>query len=97
RLSPLFPYTTLFRFSAACGKSTTSLAPSPVGAYVLTSVDQRSLPTSQSAGDSILAGGAILYANGAYAINWLAPTYYFRVLAEIADRKSTCLNSSHQI
>jgi hypothetical protein len=35
------------------------------------------VPTAQANGDSILAGGIILYTNGAYAISWLQPSYYF--------------------
>ncbi|HKN66258.1 MAG TPA: hypothetical protein VJW73_08285 [Gemmatimonadaceae bacterium] len=69
-----------------CKGSTAPLLPSPVGSYVLTTVDSKPLPAQQTAGDSILTGGAVIYANGAYAINWLAPSYYFGTRSEIAAR-----------
>ena len=67
-----------------CKGSTAPLRPSPVGNYVLMTVDSRPLPAQQTAGDSILTGGAVIYANGSYAINWLAPSYYFGTRSEIA-------------
>ena len=69
-----------------CKGSTAPLLPSPVGGYVLTAVDSKPLPAQQAAGDSILTGGAVVYSNGAYAINWLAPSYYFGTRSEIAAR-----------
>lgn len=67
-----------------CKGSTAPLLPSPVGNYVLTSVDSKPLPAQQIAGDSVLTGGAVLYANGSYAINWLVPSYYFGTRSEVA-------------
>lgn len=69
-----------------CNRSTAPLASSPAGSYVLTSVDSRPLPAKETAGDSILEGGAVLYDNGSYAINWLAPSSYFGTREEIAVR-----------
>jgi hypothetical protein len=69
-----------------CKGSTAPLRSSPVGSYVLTTVDSKPLPAEQTAGDSILTGGAVLYSNGAYAINWLAPSYYFGTRSEIAAK-----------
>lgn len=69
-----------------CKGSTNPLFPSPVGNYVLTAVDSKPVPAEQTAGDSILTGGAVLYPNGAYAISWLAPSYYFGTRLEIASR-----------
>lgn len=69
-----------------CNGSTAPLVPSPVGNYVLTTVDGKPLPAQQIAGDSILTGGAVIYSNGAYAFSWLAPSYYFGTRAEIAAR-----------
>ena len=69
-----------------CKGSTAPLLASPVGSYVLTTVDSKPLPAQQTAGDSILTGGAVIYSNGAYAINWLAPSYYFGTRSEIAAK-----------
>ena len=69
-----------------CKGSTAPLLPSPVGSYVLTTVDNKPLPAQQIAGDSILTGGAVIHSNGSYAINWLAPSYYFGTRSEIAAR-----------
>ena len=69
-----------------CKGSTAPLLPSPVGNYVLTTVDSKPLPAQQTAGDSILTGGAVIYSNGSYAINWLAPSYYFGTRSEIAAK-----------
>ena len=69
-----------------CKGSTAPLLSSPVGNYVLTAVDSKPLPAQQAAGDSILTGGAVLYANGAYAINWLGPSYYFGTRSVIAAK-----------
>jgi hypothetical protein len=64
-------------FVVACGGSTAPAVPTPAGTYRLTTVDSSSLPAERTNGDSVLSGGAVLYANGAYAINWFAPSYYF--------------------
>jgi hypothetical protein len=69
-----------------CKGSTAPLLPSPVGSYVLRTVDNMPLPAQQTAGDSILTGGAVIYSNGSYAINWLAPSYYFGTRLEVAAR-----------
>jgi hypothetical protein len=69
-----------------CNRSTAPLLPSPVGTYVLTAVDSKPLPAQQTAGDSILTGGAVIYSNGAYAINWLTPSYYFGGREEVAAK-----------
>ena len=71
---------------AGCKGSTAPLLPSPVGNYLLTTVDSKPVPAQQAAGDSILRGGAVIYSNGAYAFNWLVPSYYFGTRAEIAAR-----------
>ena len=70
----------------SCKGSTAPLLPSPVGNYLLTTVDSKPLPAQQTAGDSILTGGAVIYSNGSYAINWLAPSYYFGTRLEVAAR-----------
>jgi len=70
----------------SCNGSTAPLLASPVGNYVLTTVDSKPLPAQQTAGDSILMGGAVIHSNGSYAINWLAPSYYFGTRSEIAAR-----------
>lgn len=67
-----------------CNGSTAPLVPSPVGNYVLTTVDGKPLPAQQIAGDSILTGGAVIHSNGSYAINWSAPSYYFGTRLEVA-------------
>ena len=71
-----------------CKGSTAPLTASPVGTYVLTTIDSKPLPAQQTGGDSVLTGGAVVYANGSYAINWLAPSYYFGTRSEIAARDS---------
>lgn len=70
--------------AVGCKGSTAPLLASPVGSYVLAAVDSKPLPAEQAAGDSILTGGAVIYSNGSYAINWLAPSYYFGSRSEIA-------------
>lgn len=81
-----------------CKGSTAPLLPSPVGSYVLTAVDSKPLPAQQAAGDSILTGGAVVYSNGSYAINWLAPSYYFGSRSEIAVRDTgTWTGSAEQL
>lgn len=69
-----------------CKGSTAPLLSSPVGNYVLTTIDSKPLPAQQAAGDSVLTGGAVIYTNGSYAIAWLAPSYYFGTRSEIAAR-----------
>jgi hypothetical protein len=69
-----------------CNRSTAPLVSTPAGSYVLRSVDSKPVPTQQTAGDSILTGGAVLYENGSYAINWLAPSYYFNQREVIAAK-----------
>ena len=69
-----------------CKGSSEPLLSSPVGNYVLTTVDNKPLPAQQTAGDSVLTGGAVIYSNGSYAINWLAPSYYFGTRSEVAAR-----------
>ena len=71
-----------------CKGSTAPLLASPVGSYVLTAVDSKPLPAQQTAGDSILTGGAVLYSNGSFAINWMTPSYYFGGREEIAAKDS---------
>ena len=70
-----------------CNRSTAPLLAAPAGNYVLRTVDSKPVPTQQTAGDSILTGGAVLYDNGAYAFNWLAPSFYFgqRELIAVKD------------
>lgn len=67
-----------------CKGSTAPLLASPVGDYVLTTIDSKPLPAQQTAGDSVLTGGAVIHSNGSYAINWLAPSYYFGTRSEVA-------------
>jgi hypothetical protein len=62
---------------AACGGSIEPAPITPPGTYRLTTVDSSTLPAKRTSGDSVLSGGAILYANGAYFINWFSPSYYF--------------------
>lgn len=69
---------------SSCNHSTGPLLPSAVGSYQLTTIDQQSLPALPSGGDTVLTGGAVLYPNGAYAISWLAPSYYFGTRETIA-------------
>jgi hypothetical protein len=69
---------------SACDRSTAPLLSSPVGSYQLTTIDRQSLPALASGGDTVLTGGAVLYSNGAYAISWLEPSYYFGVRETIA-------------
>ena len=69
----------------SCGRSATQpLAQSPVGEYVLTTVDKVSPPAALASGDSVIVGGAVLYANGVYEINWFAPSYYFGARSLVA-------------
>ena len=70
-----------------CNRSTAPLLPTPAGSYVLSTIDSKPVPTQQTAGDSILTGGAVLYENGSYAFNWLAPSFYFgqRELIAVKD------------
>jgi hypothetical protein len=64
--------------SVSCGNSATRpLAQSPVGEYVLTAIDKAAPPAALASGDSVIVGGAVLYASGAYEINWFTPSYYF--------------------
>ena len=69
-----------------CKGSTAPLLSSPVGNYILTTINSNPLPAQQTAGDSVLTGGAVVYSNGSYAINWLAPSYYFGTRSEVAAR-----------
>ena len=81
-----------------CKGSTAPLLPSAVGNYVLTTIDSKPLPAQQTAGDSVLTGGAIIYSNGSYAINWLAPSYYFGTRSEVAAKDTgTWTGSSGQL
>lgn len=70
-----------------CNRSTAPLLSTPAGSYVLKAVDSKPVPTQEAAGDSILTGGAVLYENGSYAFNWLAPSLYFgqRELIAVKD------------
>jgi hypothetical protein len=69
-----------------CNGSTAPLVSTPAGNYVLRAVDSKPVPTQETAGDSILTGGAVLYENGSYAINWLAPSLYFNQREVIAAK-----------
>jgi hypothetical protein len=81
-----------------CKGSTAPLLPSPVGNYVLTTIDSKPLPAQQTAGDSVLTGGAVIHSNGSYAINWLAPSYYFGTRSEVAGKDTgTWTGSSGQL
>ena len=71
-------------FAAACGSVAEPGPPTAAGAYLLTMIDLRSVPTAQAAGDSVLTGGAVLYDDGEYQINWLAPSFYFGTRQVIA-------------
>jgi hypothetical protein len=72
---------------SGCERSTQPpLTPSPIGEYLLTAVDQKAPPTAIANGDSVLLGSAELYANGAYVIDWFAPSYYFGTRSLIAQR-----------
>ena len=68
------------------GSSTQPLAPSPVGEYVLTAIDRVPPPAALTSGDSVILGGATLYASGAYEIDWFAPSYYFGDRSLIANQ-----------
>src|SRR5437868_1997192 len=70
----------------SCGGSATqpSLAQSPVGEYVLTAIDKTPPPAALGSGDSVIVGGAVLYASGVYEINWFTPSYYFGARSVIA-------------
>lgn len=70
-----------------CNRSTAPLLSTPAGNYVLRTIDSKTVPTQQTAGDSILSGGAVLYENGSYAFDWLAPSFYFgqRELIAVKD------------
>lgn len=59
------------------GSATQPLAQSPVGEYVLTAIDKVVPPAALTSGDSVILGGAVLYASGTYEIDWFAPSYYF--------------------
>jgi hypothetical protein len=67
----------LAAFVAACGGSIEPAPITPAGTYRLTIVDSSALPAARTTGDSVLSGGAVLYENGAYLINWFSPSYYF--------------------
>lgn len=71
----------------AC-RGSTELTVSATGSYTLTAINLEPLPTVRATGDSVLVGGAVLYANGAYAINWLAPSHYFGSREVIAQTDS---------
>lgn len=73
---------------SSCGRSTQPLAPSPVGEYVLTTIDARALPTAGASGDSVIAGGAVLDASGSYVISWFEPSYYFGTRSLITQQDS---------
>lgn len=67
----------LAAFVVACGGSIEPAPITPMGTYRLTIVDSSALPAVRTTGDSVLSGGAVLYENGAYMINWFSPSYYF--------------------
>ena len=72
----------------ACNGSSGGLSGTAVGSYALSAIDLRPVPTMTSSGDSVLVGGAVIYASGSYAIDWLAPSHYFGSRDVIAQRDS---------
>ena len=90
----LFVLALLVLAVSSCGRSTQPLAPSPVGEYVLTTIDARALPTIGASGDSVIVGGALLDASGSYVISWFEPSYYFGTRSLIAQEDSGSWSAS---
>lgn len=84
----LFVLALLVLSVSSCGRSTQPLLPSPVGEYVLMTIDERALPTAGASGDSVIVGGAVLKASGSYVISWFEPSYYFGTRSLIASQDS---------
>ena len=79
---------------SSCGGSTQPLAPSPIGEYVLRTIDEKVLPTAGASGDSVIVGGAVLDASGSYVISWFEPSYSFGTRSLIANQDSGSWSAS---